>query len=261
MINLYNRYHIYFLILVILAICVIPAKADLNDPTLSVYYSFDDENDTIKDGSKNGNDGKVVGTAKWENGVIEKAISLDGSTWIDMHGPEFKNAPVDGITLAFWVNHTGSATDQSVFDAIGRDHDNGLYHVEIETEGVRWFHRDETNTTVFNIRPSSILKPNEWVHYAGTYDSTTIDVFTYRNGEETHAVQGTGAKLSDNWGVKASIGQHGNSRWLTGLLDEFYIFGRALSENEINKLKDGKFLAVEPEGKLATTWSSIKSHR
>lgn len=249
-----------FVILIIMLTFLLLNAVAINDPTLSVYYSFDDEDVTIKDGSKNGNDAEVVGNAEWEKGVIDKAISLQPNVWVDMKGPEFKNAPVDGITLAFWVNHTGVVTDQSVFDAIGTDHGSGLYHVEIEVEGVRWFHRDGNQTEIFSIRPGPQIKADEWVHFAGTYDSGSGDVKTYLNGAESHSKEGAG-KLSDNWGVKAGIGHHNNGRWFTGLLDEFYIFGRALSEKEINQLKDGEFLDVEPSDKLTTTWGDIKSQR
>ena len=50
-----------------------------------------------------------------------------------------------------------------------------------------------------------------------------------------------------------------DDRWYQGLLDEYYIFARALSEDEINQIKDGESLSVEPEEKLTTTWGSIKS--
>jgi hypothetical protein len=99
---------VYFTVLLFIGACVLQVQADLNDPTLSVYYSFDDESETVKDGSKNGNDGKVEGNAKWEKGVIGKAIVLGTNVWINMNGPEFKNGPVDGFTLAVWVNHTRS---------------------------------------------------------------------------------------------------------------------------------------------------------
>lgn len=256
--DLIKSVSIYFAVLVIMGTCIIPSEA-INDPTLSVYYSFDKEGDTVEDSSANGNDGKVVGNAKWEKGVIDNAIALEPNAWVDMNGPEFKNAPVDGITLAFWVNHTGSVNDQSVFDAVGTDHGSGLYHVEIETEGVRWFARDGTYTQIFSIRPGPILEADEWVHFAGTYDSESGDAKTYLNGKETHSVKGAG-KLSDNWGVKAGIGHHNNDRWFTGLLDEFYIFGRALSADEIKQLMEGAILAVETSNKLTTTWGNIKSH-
>lgn len=255
-----NLFQTCFTILIILVMCVLLDAAAINDPTLSVYYSFDDEAETIKDSSKNGNDAEVVGNANWEDGVIDKAISLQPNVWVDMNGPEFTNKPVDGITLAFWVNHTGAAGSQSIFDAIGTDHASGLYHVELEANGVRWFHRDGTQTTIFSIRQGPPIEPNKWVHFAGIYDSESGDVLTYFDGKEVNSAKGDG-KLSDNWGVKAGIGHHNNGRWFTGLLDEFYIFSRALSENEINQLKDGEFLSVDPSDKLTTTWGDIKSFR
>ena len=60
-------------------------------------------------------------------------------------------------------------------------------------------------------------------------------------------------------GVTAGIGQHKNDRWYEGLLDEYYLFDRALPDDEINQIKDGEFLDVKHSGKLTTTWGNIKS--
>ena len=86
------------------------------------------------------------------------------------------------------------------------------------------------------------------------------EVKTYIDGKVTHETKGDG-KLSDNWGLQAEIGHHKNDRWFDGLMDEFYIFSRALSEDEIKEVMDGEFLSVEPADKLATTWGSLKSRR
>ena len=234
--------------------------ADLSDPTLSVYYSFDEDGDTIKDGSIYGNDGTIEGKSAREDGVIGKAVVLEPSTWVNLNGPEFENAPLEGITIAVWVNHNDSPEPQSIFDAIGTDHASGLYHVEIRPAGFRWFHRDGANAEVFNINPGPVIDGGKWVHFTGTYDSGSKEVKTYVDGKMTHEAKGNG-ELSDNWGVSAAIGHHKQGRWFDGLMDEFYIFGRALSEDEIKEVMDGEFLAVEPEGKLATTWGGIKARR
>lgn len=252
--------YVCFAILLGMGVCLLSVDADLSDPTLSVYYNFDGDGETVKDGSINGNDGMIVGDVMREDGVFDKAISLETNTWIDMNGPEFKNGPVDGFTLSAWINHTGSTSPQTLIDAIGTDHGNGLFHVEIRTGGVRWFHRDGTNTTVFNINPGPVIEANKWVHFAGTYDSESGDIKLYVDGEETHSGTGTG-KCSDNWGVSAGIGHHKNGRWYAGLLDEYYIFARALPQDEIMDVMNGVLLAVEPEDKLATTWGSIKSNK
>ncbi len=258
--DLTKMFHVSIAVFVMMGASVMFAKADLSDPTLSVYYSFDGEGETVKDGSVNGNDGKIVGNVVREDGVFDDAVVLETDTWVDMNGPEFKNGPVDGFTIAAWVNHTGSGSPQTLLDAIGTDHGSGLFHMEIRTGGFRFFHRDGTNTTVFNINPGPVIEANKWVHFAGTYDSGNGEIKTYINGEETHSGTGSG-KLSNNWGVTAGIGHHKNGRWYDGLLDEYYIFNRALPEDEIMDVMNGALLAVEPADKLATTWGSIKSHR
>ncbi len=254
-----RRIQVIFTVLVFMVLPFLSVQADLNDPTLSVYYSFDNDGDTVKDGSIQGNDGMVVGTTKYVNGQIGKAIELNGSTYIDMNGPEFKNVPIDGITLAVWVNHTGVSGVQQLIDALGTGQASGLFHAEIRPAGFRWFHRNIAGADVFKIQPGPVIDTNEWVHFTGTYDSEANEVKTYIDGEETHSMAGSGNPLADNWGVSAGIGSHKGDRWFIGMMDEYYIFSRALSEEEINKVMNGDFLSVEPTDKLATTWGDIKS--
>ena len=113
------------LIILFLAVCVI-GNADLKDPTLAIYYSFDDiKGAVIKDGSTSGNDGEIVGNAKFEKGQNGQAIELKENVWIKINGAEFKNLPKDGFSLVTWVNHEDSGEPQSLFDAIGDKHSNG----------------------------------------------------------------------------------------------------------------------------------------
>ena len=255
-----KSFRVFLAVVCMTVACALSGTADLGDPTLSVYYNFDGNGDTVEDGSIYGNDGKIEGKAVREDGVIEKAIVLEPNTWVDLNGPEFENVPLEGITIAVWVNHNDSAEPQSIFDAIGTDHGSGLYHVEIRPAGFRWFHRDGAEKEVFNINPGPIIKGGKWVHFTGTYDSKSGTARTYIDGKETHEAKGDG-ELSDNWGVQAEIGHHKNGRWFDGLMDEFYIFNRALSEAEIQEVMDGEFLAVQPQDKLTTTWGGLKARQ
>ena len=258
--SLIKPLHLGLFAIVLMGGWVISVYANLSDPTLAVYYSFDGSTDVVKDGSIHGNDGKIEGKVNREDGVIDKAIVLEANTWIDLNGPEFENVPLDGITIAVWVNHNESAEPQSLFDAIGTDHGSGLYHVEIRPGGFRWFHRNGAEAQIFNINPGPVIKGKKWVHFTGTYDSKTGMATTYVDGKQTHEAKG-GGKLSDNWGVQAEIGHHKNGRWFGGLMDEFYMFARALSADEINAVMNGELLSVQPKDKLATTWGSIKNNR
>ena len=255
-----NTFHVLFIIAAMLCVGILTADADLNDPTLSVYYSFDGEGETVVDGSLSGNNGKIVGNVNRVDGVMGKAIVLETNSWIDMNGPEFKNLPSDGFTIATWINHTGSSDPQTLLDAIGTDHGSGLFHMEIRTAGFRFFHRNHTNTTVFNINPGPALKADTWVHFAGTYDTESGETKIYVDGEETHSATG-GGELAANWGVSAGIGHHKNGRWFNGMLDDYFIFNRAVSADEINNIMGGGCVTpVEPQSKLTTPWGSIKSH-
>ncbi len=239
------------------AASLIGSTATAADPSLSAYYSFDEGSGEIaEDGSEYGNDGLLVGDPDWVAGQVGQAVVLAPSTYVDLNGPEFQNKPKEGITIACWVNHAGTG-DMSLFDAIGDAHGSGLYHVEIRAGGVRWFHRDDGEVQVFNINPGPVIPSGEWVHFAGTYEADG-DAVTYMNGEETHRVGGVG-ELSDNWNLQAEIGHHKQGRWYDGLLDEFYMFNRALEANEIEAVMDNEFLPVEAAGKAATTWARVKS--
>jgi len=68
-----------FAIALTLAFCA-ATYAGLDDPGLSIYYSFDDvKNDVVKDGSKYKNDGEIVGGAKFNDGKVGKAIELSST--------------------------------------------------------------------------------------------------------------------------------------------------------------------------------------
>ena len=157
------------------------------------------------------------------------------------------------------MNHNEPGGEQSIFDAIGDAHESRLYHVEIRAGGFRWYHRDDAEKQIFSINPGPVIPGKKWVYFAGTYDSKSGDVFTYIDGQETHNAKG-GGKLSDNWNVSAEIGHHKQGRWFDGLMDEFYMFNRALSADEIEIVMEGNFSSpVQPGGKLTTTWCILRN--
>ena len=47
----------------------------------------------------------------------------------------------------------------------------GGYHFEIDDSKVRWFHRDESDKTVFSMMTSPVTLPRVWMHYTVTYNA------------------------------------------------------------------------------------------
>jgi len=77
--------YIYLIVMSMVIAFAIYTDAAINDPTLSVYYNFDEgEGTVVKDGSMYGNDGEIIGAAKWEGGKVGQAIVLKSGTWVGM---------------------------------------------------------------------------------------------------------------------------------------------------------------------------------
>ena len=50
------------------------------------------------------------------------------------------------------------------------------------------------------------------------------------------------------------------NRYYNGIIDDFALFNRGLSQDEIKEIQDGiqEILAVEPDAKLPITWGYLK---
>lgn len=67
-----------------------------------------------------------------------------------------------GVTVAAWVRLLELPGSHSIFDTIGSSHECGQYHFEINDGNVRWFHRNETQQTVFSVEATGdIVKQGE----------------------------------------------------------------------------------------------------
>ena len=103
------------------------------------------------------------------------------------------------------------------------------------------------------------VKKGEWLYMTATYDGEdTITI--YENGAEIGAVSGLGGPAPRD-AAEVNIGgwENNTSETLDGMLYHVGLFEVALSEEDINTLMTGGLTAVEPSGKLATTWADIKS--
>ena len=85
---------------------------------------------------------------------------------------------------------------------------------------------------------------------AGTFDGS--DLAIYINGEEKARAPAPTDTVPDT----PEPLQVGNR--LAGILDDFVMYSRVLTGDEIKAIMEGSILPVEIKGKLATTWASVK---
>lgn len=209
---------------------------DHADPTLSIYYTFDEVGDIVADQSGKGHDGVVVGDISEAGGILAGAAKFATGSYLDLDGINFplEDIPTSAMTLAAWINCENTGGDHEIFSARASD-STWLIHPEPKGSGdIRWLLRSYGGTTIFQIRAGTMTW-GEWLHFAGTYDKASAKAALYVNGELIQEMDvANPADIAGDWGMGARVGLTiDNARPFTGLMDEFRMYTRALSPEEI----------------------------
>ena len=242
---------------------------------LTVFYDFDTFTDEVQDKSENNLHGVVLGNVV----LSDDAKRGGGSAFFDS-APDFMETgvavggcdvgsedaceaipleiiPRAGMTLAAWVKVEDTPPEShSIFQPRSAD-GSFVMHAQLETDGrfrmrlrgqlqadninatERWYTDGE-----FGAEPYPI---GEWFHMVTTYDMDADQIAFYYNGEKVVDISADGnagaIELGD-WGQAAIVGFVSDSRkrQFYGRMDEFYIFNRAITEQEVGLL----YNLVEP---------------
>lgn len=139
-------------------------------------------------------------------------------------------------TMAFWVNPA------SYFGIpyLGQIHIAGRYgnsgncsmKIIIDDEYLQVAHEDQSKNYLMNT--NLYLTPNVWTHLTVSYDGEFIK--TYFNGVLKSKIYLT--KLPNTANIPFSLGMElvNNNRIFNGQLDEFYLFNRALTNEEVSQI-------------------------
>lgn len=242
---------------------------------LVLYLAFDEGTGSIiKDSSGNGNNGSIMGGARWVQGKDGKALEFDGEDdYVRVPYNDIFNI-TDTITLAVWIKP--SLPFAPPWKAIINNREfgaEGSYLLQTsQTDGgperVAEFALRLPGGYTY-MRAVTLLTSDDFWHIVATYDKESSQMKIYVNGnlEKTakpnRAPSGPidpasedGIFIGKDYGVDAP-------NWFGGIIDEVAIYNRALTEAEVKDLYAGKvkakIVAVEPSGKLATSWGRIKT--
>jgi hypothetical protein len=106
-----------------------------------------------------------------------------------------------------------------------------------------------TLTEIKDLWGGSIQPKGQWVHMAVVFDKTANKVTLYLNGQELVSSTLTNAlDLSGSWTVGTLGSTTSGRRPCLGLMDEFYLFNRALAPVEIKILSGAEVLAGDANG-------------
>ena len=239
---------------------------------LVIYYSFDEDTvagGEVKDVSENGNDGIIKGNLELEDGVVNEGMKFPGAatSYIAVKQHHYNAADIEGITLAAWIKTSTlgmiASWDRSEFFRFGAG-DDQLGN----TTFISW----DTCCGIHDWHGTIEVTDGDWHHVAATYDSQAAgEKRIYVDGELDDSTNAHGGapmgKAVTRYGfigvgseAAAVDGGTGPTWAFNGIIDEFVLYDRALSEDEIKDLFGVKGLAgAAPARKLGQTWGAVKA--
>jgi len=230
----------------VLLCCPAPAVGDdggtlLSDKGLVLHFPFEEgAGAKAQDAGGQGINGDIVGSPEWVEGVKGKALLLDGETFIRLPDGDIFGIK-DEMTLTFWARNDDQPWSHgtAVFGICDRSGD---------------FHRFTRVRWGYNERYFHVLRMNqEGDELAGCYlrigDSHTFhfyalvfrgdEVRVHRDGDQTdkgNVKYGLGEMdKKDTYNLVGTDWLKGRGRGFKGVLDEFRVYNRALTGEEIKK--------------------------
>jgi hypothetical protein len=254
-------------------IFAISVEAAVSDKDLMIYYSFN--KDTIKKGdvedqSGNKNHGFLKGgKLNTVTGKVAEGMEFPGvaTEYISVRELNYSK-PIEELSLAAWIKTDKAGMiaswDRSEFFrfAAGDDLLGNVTFVAFDT-CCPCCHDWHSKTKVTD---------DKWHHVAATFDGDEKQIFIDgkldNNIKAPAKVIGAGAARFGFLGVGSEAAAFDGATGPTsfpfgGILDEFFLFHRALDKDEIAELSKGPGnpFAVDPNGKAAMTWAKIKTAR
>jgi len=240
--------------IVVLLILSLPFVAEaIKDNALVLYLPFDEgKGKTTKDLSGKDNNGVLDGDVEWvKNGKVGSAVSFSEKAQQGVVAVKASEslAITQSLTMEVWA-YPRTVGDYRNLRGQANPH---TYYLSIhQSKPSVWL--SASNAWLSSAKSIPV---DDWTHIAAVYDFNKGELRIYINGEldAKHTVNGeiVGNMSGDHW-----FGNRLDGAWpYGGFLDEFAIYNRALTADEI-QMDMRTVLSVAPLEKLAATWAAVK---
>ncbi len=198
---------------------------------LLAHYPLDAGTGTqAHDASGHGHDGTFVGAPAWVQGQIEMALQFDGiDDYVEV--PHHEGLTVDDeVTVALWINPERYRSGNEGWGGIMAKGDPRSYSLYMESDGNLHF-----STAGVGSSSTGRIPLNEWSHVAAMVVAGSHAY--YINGVPSG---GGGSRVVLPGSANSAPVTIGNidetARFYQGMIDDVYIYGRALSSEEVARL-------------------------
>lgn len=197
---------------------------------LLAHWAFEEDNDSLAMDSSTCQFHGLKQEVRTVPGKIGKGLECTGgSVAVTPHRLLY---PAQGLTIAMWVNPSVSdQSDRWMLNCIGRA-DTG-YRLGL-SGGKPVFQIPQTAWSHHLVAPDP-LPVGQWSHVAATFDNKVMRL--YVNGKQVAQMDRPGPLIpSDTMLCLGSYSPGHGSAFFRGIMDEVYLFDRALSAEEIATL-------------------------
>lgn len=224
------------LLLIILTLflnsCILGEDEELGglstDDSIVAFYKFDGN---AKDSSGNGHNGTIMGTTLYSSDRFNntgKACEFDGTTtYIEIAPDKGFNFTDSEFTISVWIYRVVAAGG-TIFNHFPAG--NPEIDIHFATDNPNF----QINSGAYSTSSTFALSLDIWYHLVFTWDKNRLKL--YIDGEFNNEF--SGAVFNNYTGnYQANIGaSHSANNWFRGRMDDFIIFKRALSDDEVEKL-------------------------
>ncbi|MDE0822281.1 MAG: LamG domain-containing protein, partial [Opitutales bacterium] len=211
--------------------------AQVREDDLVIWLDFNELNgSTVTDLAGNGLDGVTAGGPALEDGQYGKALNFNGNGQKVTVGYDVQ-LDVPQYTAAIWFKSVKSNDGWvGVFGRPGRHYNFWAGDSQKDNWFVHHRYRDGTNTNN-GAEDAGSFPHGEWTHVVLTNDGDTS--VTYVNGvSRTTGNVGTLTYTTNPLYIGATP-DNGNGNWYEGLIDDFRLYGVALTAEEVAKAYNG----------------------
>jgi hypothetical protein len=198
----------------------------ITDPELLCWWKFDEGyGTTVLDWSGHGADGQFVGNPRWVDGYDGGALKVNGAGESAIYN--FTDETWSAYTLAIWAKS----------NSLWQSNNSSICSTYLTTNGGFQLSYDAANSYQYHADVDQVIGPASlsWVHLAVTYNGTIATA--YYNGEFVATFTPAADDLLAN---KYAVGvNRAEDNWFDGTVDDFRIYSRALSQEEIQYIMRG----------------------
>lgn len=222
-----------------------------SDNSALVHWPFDEgEGSVAGDSSGNGNDGAIYGAAWDSAGYCGQALLFDGNTGdnvLDDDGELYING-LDQITVCVWVKSNQIDTDKGFLFGLDAGGGDNTFEMRYDASGWAGGGNDviklvlETTGGGTQYESASNVQTTDWQHLAMSWKSGEalklyIDGNLDSPTEAGSALSGTISTVQQL--LVGQAGKDGSSSGWDGMIDDFRIYGTALTQEEIATVMGG----------------------